>query len=163
MAKDASFDIVSQVDMQEVDNALNQAEKEIVNRFDFKGSNTKIERKEEEINLDTTDDMKMSNIIDVLEGKLVKRGVNLKSFEYGKIEPSLGGRVKQTIRIRVGLDKDQARKITMKIKELKLKVTPSVQGDVVRVTGKNKDDLQTAITALKAADFDFAIQFTNYR
>jgi uncharacterized protein YajQ (UPF0234 family) len=163
MAKDASFDIVSQVDMQEVDNALNQAEKEIVNRFDFKGSNTKIERKEEEINLDTTDDMKMSNIIDVLEGKLVKRGVNLKSFEYGKIEPSLGGRVKQTIRIRVGLDKDQARMITMKIKELKLKVTPSVQGDVVRVTGKNKDDLQTAITALKAADFDFAIQFTNYR
>lgn len=163
MAKDASFDIVSQVDMQEVDNALNQAEKEIVNRFDFKGSNTKIERKEEEINLDTTDDMKMSNIIDVLEGKLVKRGVNLKSFEYGKIEPSLGGRVKQTIKIRVGLDKDQARMITMKIKELKLKVTPSVQGDVVRVTGKNKDDLQTAITALKAADFDFAIQFTNYR
>ncbi len=163
MAKDASFDIVSQVDMQEVDNALNQTDKEISTRFDFKGSNTKIERKDEEIHIDTTDDMKMKNVVDVLEGKLVKRGVNLKSFEYGKIESSLGGRVKQNIKIRVGLDKEQAKKITTKIKDLKLKVTPSVQGDAVRVTGKNKDDLQTAIAALKAADFDFAIQFTNYR
>lgn len=163
MAKDASFDIVSQVDMQEVDNALNQTDKEISTRFDFKGSNTKIERKDEEIHIDTTDDMKMKNVLDVLEGKLVKRGVNLKSFEYGKIESSLGGRVKQNIKIRVGLDKEQAKKITTKIKDLKLKVTPSVQGDAVRVTGKNKDDLQTAIAALKAADFDFAIQFTNYR
>lgn len=163
MARDSSFDIVSQVDMQEVDNAVNQTEKEIVNRFDFKGSNTVIERKDEEIHIDTTDDMKMKNVIDVLEGKLVKRGVNLKSFEYGKIVPSLGGRVKMDIKIRMGLDKEQAKKITTKIKDLKLKVQASIQGDSVRVTGKNKDDLQEAIAAVKAADFDFAVQFTNYR
>ncbi len=163
MAKDASFDIVSEISMQEVDNALNQTDKEITQRFDFKGSNTKIERKDEEIHIDTTDDMKMRNVTDVFEGKLVKRGIDIKSFEYGKIEPSLGGRVKQTIKIRSGIDKDQAKKITSAIKDSKIKVQAAIQGDSVRVTGKNRDDLQEVIRMLKDKNFDFALQFTNYR
>ncbi len=163
MAKDSSFDVVSQVDMQEVDNAVNQTEWEITTRFDFKGTNTKIERKEDVIHIDTADDMKLKNVVEVLEGKLVKRGVSIKSLKYGKVDPSLGGRVKQDITVQVGLDKEQAKQITTRIKALKLKVQPSVQGDSVRITGKNKDDLQAAIQALKAEEFDFAIQFTNYR
>lgn len=163
MAKDASFDIISEVDMQEVDNALNQADKEITQRFDFKGSNTKIERKENEIHIDTLDDMKLRNVIDVFEGKLVKRNVDIKSFEYGKVEPSLGGRVKQTIKIRSGIDKEQAKKITTAIKDSKIKVQAAIQGDAVRVTGKNRDDLQEVIRMLREKNFDFAMQFTNYR
>lgn len=163
MAKDSSFDVVSQVDMQEVDNAVNQTEREITTRFDFKGSNTSIERKEEVINIATSDDMKLKNVVEVLEGKLVKRGISIKSLQYGKVDPSLGGRVKQDITVRVGLDKEQTKQITTRIKALKLKVQPTVQGDSVRITGKNKDDLQAAMGALKAEDFDFAIQFTNYR
>ena len=163
MAKESSFDIVSTVEIQEVENAVNQTEKEITTRFDFKGSNTKIERKEEIIHIDTTDDMKLRNVLDVLESKLVKRGISIKSLKYGKIESSLGGRVKQDITVQVGLDKDQTKKVTARVKELKLKVQASIQGDSVRITGKNKDDLQTAIAALKAEDFDFAVQFTNYR
>ncbi|KAF5054224.1 YajQ family cyclic di-GMP-binding protein [Proteiniclasticum sp. QWL-01] len=163
MAKEASFDVVSQVDLQEVDNALNQTEREITTRFDFKGSNTTIERKDQVIHIDTTDDMKLRNVIDMFEGKLVKRGINIKSLKYGKIVPSLGGRVKQDIDLQIGLDKEQTKKITSTIKDLKLKVQATIQGDSVRVTGKNKDDLQAAIAALKAQDFDFAVQFTNYR
>ena len=163
MAKEASFDVVSQVDLQEVDNALNQTEREITTRFDFKGSNTTIERKDQVIHIDTTDDMKLRNVIDMFEGKLVKRGINIKSLKYCKIVPSLGGRVKQDIDLQIGLDKEQTKKITSTIKDLKLKVQATIQGDSVRVTGKNKDDLQAAIAALKAQDFDFAVQFTNYR
>lgn len=163
MAKEASFDVVSQVDMQEVDNALNQTVKEIATRFDFKGSKTVVERKDEVIHLEAADDMKLRNVIDILEGKMVKRGISIKSLKYGKAEPSLGGRVKQDVDLQVGLDKEQTKKITTTIKDLKLKVQASIQGDSVRVTGKNRDDLQAAIAALKAQDFDFAIQFTNYR
>lgn len=163
MAKDASFDIVSEVDMQEVDNALNQADKEIGQRFDFKGSNTKIERKDQEIHIDTTDDMKLRNVLDVFEGKLVKRNVDIKSFDYGKVEPSLGGRVKQIVKVRSGIDKEQAKKITTAIKDSKLKVQASIQGDAVRVTGKSRDDLQEVIRMLRDKNFDFALQFTNYR
>ena len=163
MAKDASFDVVSQVDLQEVDNAVNQTEKEIATRFDFKGSKTTIERKEEIISIDAPDDMKLRNVIDMLESKLVKRGVSIKALKYGKVIPSLGGRVKQDVTVQVGLDKDQTKKITTAIKDSKLKVQAAIQGDSVRITGKNKDDLQAAIALLKAAEFDFAVQFTNYR
>lgn len=163
MAKDSSFDIVSEVNMQEVDNALNQAQKEITGRFDFKGSNSTIERKDNEIVMNTVDDFKLENITDIFEAKLIKRGVSPKSFEYGKIESSLGGRVKQVVKIRVGIEKEQAKKITTLIKDKKLKVQASIQGDTIRVTGKNKDDLQEVIKAVKDAEFDFAVQFTNYR
>jgi len=161
--KDSSFDIVSQVNLAEVDNALNQADKEITQRFDFKGSNTTIERKENVITINTSDDFKMQNVIDILQNKLIKREVPLKAMEYGKIETSLGGRVKQEIKIMVGLEKEQTKAITSLIKDTKIKVQAAIQGDIVRVTGKNKDDLQNIMQALKAADFEFNIQFTNYR
>lgn len=161
--KDSSFDIVSQVNLAEVDNAVNQADKEITQRFDFKGSKTSIERKENVITINTSDDFKMQNVIDILQTKLVKREVPLKAMEYGQIETSLGGRVKQEIKIMVGLDKDQTRAITSLIKDSKVKVQAAIQGDIVRVTGKNKDDLQDVMQALRAADLLFNIQFTNYR
>ncbi len=163
MAKESSFDVVSQVDMQEVDNAVNQTDREITTRFDFKGSNTKIERKDEIIHIDTSDEMKLQNVVDVLETKLVKRGVSIKALKYSKVDPSLGGRVKQDITVQAGLDKEQAKQITSRVKSLKLKVQAAIQGDSVRITGKNKDDLQVAIQALKEEDFDFAIQFNNFR
>lgn len=163
MAKDASFDIVSQVDMQEVDNAVNQAVREVSTRFDFKGSDSKIERQDQVIKLETTDDMKLRNLVEILEGKLTKRSISIKSLNYGKVEASLGGRVKQEVKLQVGLDKDQAKQITSLIKDQKLKVQASIQGDSVRVTGKSRDDLQAVIAAIKAKDFDFATQFTNYR
>lgn len=162
-AKECSFDIVSQVNMQEVDNAIYQTDKEITQRFDFKGSNTTIEKKEDEIIINTVDDFKLQNVVDILQTKLAKREVPLKCFEYQKVENSLGGRVKQVIKIKQGIDKEQAKKITTLIKDLKLKVQPNIQGDVVRVNGKNKDDLQAAIQALREADLPFNVQFTNYR
>lgn len=155
--------MVSEVDMQEVDNALNQAVKEITTRFDFRGSKVVMERKDEVIHLEAEDDMKLRNIIDVLQAKMVKRGISVKSLKLGKVESSLGGRVKQDLNLQVGLDREQAKKITTAIKDSKLKVQASVQGDSVRITGKKRDDLQEAIAALKGQDFDFAVQFTNYR
>ena len=163
MAKQASFYVESQVHMQEVDNALNQAVKEITTRFDFRGSKVVMERKDEVIHLEAEDDMKLRNIIDVLQAKMVKRGISVKSLKLGKVESSLGGRVKQDLNLQVGLDREQAKKITTAIKDSKLKVQASVQGDSVRITGKKRDDLQEAIAALKGQDFDFAVQFTNYR
>lgn len=163
MAKDPSFDVVSEVDMQEVDNALNQAVKEITTRFDFKGSKVVMERKDEVIHLEAEDDMKLRNIVDVLQAKMVKRGISVKSLKLGKVESSLGGRVKQDLNLQVGLDRDQAKKITTAIKDSKLKVQASIQGDSVRITGKKRDDLQDAIAVLKGQDFDFAVEFTNYR
>lgn len=162
-SKDASFDIVSQVDMAEVDNAVNQTEKEINQRFDFKGSNTTIERKEQMIVINTSDDFKLQNVVDILQTKLAKRDVPLKSMEYGKIESALGGRVKQEVTIRVGIDKDQAKVLTTMIKDSKIKVQASIQGDSIRVTGKNRDDLQAVIALIRNADLPFNTQFTNYR
>lgn len=162
-AKDSSFDIVSEVNMQEVDNSVYQTDKEVGQRFDFKGSNTVIERSEDEIIITTSDDFKLRNVVDILETKLAKREVPLKAFEYGKVESSLGGRVKQVIKIRQGIDKDQAKTITTLVKNSKLKVQASIQGDSVRISGKNKDDLQAVIQAIKAADLPFNVQFTNYR
>lgn len=162
-AKDSSFDIVSEVNMQEVDNSIYQTDKEVGQRFDFKGSNTVIERSGDEIIITTSDDFKLRNVVDILETKLAKREVPLKAFEYGKVESSMGGRVKQVIKIRQGIDKDQAKTITTLVKNSKLKVQASIQGDSVRVSGKNKDDLQAVIQAIKAADLPFNVQFTNYR
>ncbi|KAB3527351.1 YajQ family cyclic di-GMP-binding protein [Alkaliphilus serpentinus] len=163
MAKDSSFDIVSKVDLQEVSNAVNQTEKEINSRFDLKGTNTTIEKTDEDITIAADDDFKLKNVIDILQTKLAKRDVSLKSLEYGKVEHALGGRVKQTIKLRQGIDKDHSKKITTLIKDSKIKVQASIQGDAVRVSGKNKDDLQEVMQLLKAADLPIALQFTNYR
>lgn len=163
MSKDASFDIVSKVDMQEATNAVHQAQKEIDNRFDLKGSGSEATLEKETITLKAPDETKLKNILDIVESKLVKREISLKSLEYGKIESALGGSVRQVLTLRQGIDKDQAKKIIGLIKEAKLKVQPQIQEDQIRVTGKNRDDLQTVIQLLKKADLDMDLQFINYR
>jgi cyclic-di-GMP-binding protein len=160
-----SFDVVSEVDQQEVDNAINQARKEIDQRYDFKGSNTKIDwdQKENIITLHTSDDMKLRALTETLNQKMIKRGVSMKSLDYQKIEPATNSSLRQNVKIKSGLEGEQAKVITKLVKELKMKVQAQIQGDAVRITGKSKDDLQTAIQTLKAQSLDFPVQFTNFR
>jgi uncharacterized protein YajQ (UPF0234 family) len=165
MAAQFSFDVVSEVDPQELDNAINQARKEVEQRYDFKGSNTKIDwnPKEWTIVLHTSDDMKLRALQEILNGKMIKRNVSLKSLDYQKVEDATGSSFRQTIKIKHGLESEQAKVITKMVKDLKMKVQAQIQGDAVRIVGKSKDDLQTAIATLKGQSFDFPIQFTNYR
>lgn len=162
-SKDSSFDIVSQVDLMEVENAVNQTAKEISQRFDLKGTGTEITRNNDDITISAEDDFKLRNVVDILQTKLTKRNISLKALDYGKVESSLGGKVKQVIKVKQGIDKDEAKIITTKIKESKIKVQASIQGDSVRVTGKNRDDLQAVIQMLKAEDLPMNLSFTNYR
>ena len=161
--KENSFDIVSEVNMQEIDNALNQARREIQTRFDFKGSKSEIKYDGEVITLVSDDDFKLRNVVDILESKMIKRGIDLKALKYGKVEPAAGDTVRQTTNIQQGIDKDLARKIIKEIKDSKIKVQSSIQGDKVRVSGKNRDDLQEVIKLIKENDYDVPLQFTNYR
>ena len=165
MAQQYSFDVVSEADQQEVDNAINQARKEIDQRYDFKGSNTIIEwdPKERNITLHTSDDMKLRALTETLNGKMIKRGISMKALAYQKVEQATGSSLRQTVKIKHGLEGEQAKQITKAVKDLKLKVQAQIQGDAVRITGKSKDDLQTAIAALKGLNLDFPIQFTNFR
>lgn len=163
MASESSFDIVSKIEPQEIDNAVNQALKEIENRFDFKNSKTNIETEKEALAITSDDDFKLKNVIDILEGKLIKRGISTKSLEYGKIEPASGGTVRQRVKLKQGIDQDIAKKINVLIRDSKLKVKSQVQGDQIRVTGKNRDDLQQVIRLLKEADIPLDLQFVNYR
>ena len=165
MAKDSSFDIVSELDMQEVDNAVNQATKEITNRYDLKSSNTSIvlEREESSISIESETDYTLNSSVDVLKSKLVKRGISLKALDSGKIESAASGRSRQSIRLIQGLSTEKAKEIVKLIKDRKLKVTASIQGEVVRVSGKKKDDLQEAITLVKGEDLGLPLQFVNYR
>jgi len=165
MADTNSFDIVSKVDMQEVDNAINQSRKEIVQRYDFKGSKTTIElkQKEHEIVLISDDDFRMKAVIDILQSKFVKRSVPLKALTYSAVEPAASGLVKQTIKLQNGIDKENAKLIVKMIKDTKLKVQGQIMEDQVRVSGKSKDDLQSIMAMIRQADFKFAIQFVNYR
>ncbi|HEU4963181.1 MAG TPA: YajQ family cyclic di-GMP-binding protein [Bacilli bacterium] len=163
MAKDASFDVVSKIDMQELKNAVNQAEKEMTSRFDFKGSQSSIELGEKEITLISDDEVKMKNVVDILETKLIKRGVSLKSLDYGKVEPAAGGTVRLVANLKQGLETDMAKKIVKLIKDAKMKVQASVQGEAVRVSGKSRDDLQAVIQLLKDSDLPVPLQFENYR
>ena len=163
MAKDASFDIVSVVELPEVDNAINQALKEITNRFDLKDSATTIVRQDKDLIIQTADEFTLKQVLDILELRLSKRQVPLKALAYGKVESSLGGRVKQVLSARIGIDQDQARQITKLIKQSKLKVAAQIQGDSVRVSGKSRDDLQAVMQLIRDAKFDFNTQFVNYR
>jgi hypothetical protein len=160
-----SFDIVSEINWQELDNAINQAMKEILQRYDFKGSKSSIEmnQKEKKLIIHTEDDYKLRAVIDIFQNKCVKRAVPLKSFKYKEPEPASGGTLRQTIEVQQGISTDNARKIVKMIKELKLKVQAAIQDEQVRVSGKSKDDLQTVQKMLKEADLDFAVQFVNYR
>jgi cyclic-di-GMP-binding protein len=165
MADTFSFDIVSKIDMQEVDNALNQARKEIIQRYDFKGSKTSLDlnQKELELVLISDDEFKLKAVIDILQNKLIKRSVPLKALSYGAIEPASGGTVRQVIKLQSGIEKDNARLIVKMIKDTKLKVQSQIMDDQVRVSGKSKDDLQTVMNLVRNADLKFATQFVNYR
>lgn len=163
MSKESSFDIVSKVDMAEVTNAINIALKEIENRFDFKGSKSDISLDKDEIVLVSDDEYKLSQVKDILLGKLIKRGVSIKNLEYGKIEPASGGTVRQRAKLIQGIDKDNSKKITAIIKETGLKVKSQIQDDQIRVTGKSKDELQLIINAIRKADLPIEVQFINYR
>ena len=165
MADTSSFDIVSEIDLQEVDNAVNQARKEIAQRYDFKGSKSSIELnvKEKQLVIASDDEFKLKSVVDVLEGKLIKRGVPLKALNFGTVEPGSGATVRQTVALRVGIDKDNARVIVKLIKDTKLRVQAQIMDDQVRVTGKNKDDLQSIIKKVREADLQCAVQFVNYR
>ena len=165
MAETFSFDIVSEVDLQETDNAINQARKEIAQRYDFKGSKSTIDLdlKEKKITVVSDDDFKLKAVIDILQNKLIKRGVPLKAMDYGVIEPAAGGTVRQVIGLRVGIDKDNARLIVKMIKDTKIRVQAQIMDDQVRVSGKAKDDLQSVMKMIREAELKFAVQFTNYR
>ncbi|HEX3369938.1 MAG TPA: YajQ family cyclic di-GMP-binding protein [Candidatus Cybelea sp.] len=163
MASESSFDVVSRVDQQELDNALNQTRKEIENRFDFKNSKTSIEYDGKKITLISDDELKMRNVVDVFGAKVVRRGIDLKAFEFGEVEPAAGSTVRQVLTPRSGISKDQSRALIAHIKDLKLKVNAQYQDEQVRVSAKNKDDLQKVITSLRAMDFEAPLQFVNYR
>ena len=165
MAETFSFDIVSEVDLQETDNAINQARKEIAQRYDFKGTKSTIDLdlKEKKITVVSDDDFKLKAVIDILQNKLIKRGVPLKAMDYGVIEPAAGGTVRQVIGLRVGIDKETARAIVKMIKDTKIRVQAQIMDDQVRVSGKAKDDLQSVMKLIREAELKFAVQFTNYR
>jgi uncharacterized protein YajQ (UPF0234 family) len=163
VAQDCSFDIVSKTDMQEVANAIQQAQKELAQRFDFKGSKSSIELTPEEIVLISDDEGKLRSVKDIVEGKLVKRKVSLKALDYATVEPSPGGTVRQRARIVQGIETEKAKTIVRTLKDAKLKVQASIQSDQVRVTGRNKDELQKAIALVREQDFGIPLQFTNYR
>ncbi|MAT59116.1 MAG: YajQ family cyclic di-GMP-binding protein [Melioribacteraceae bacterium] len=165
MAKNASFDIVSEIDFQEVDNAINQAKKEIIQRYDLKDSQTEIElnKKDKLVNINTKDDYSLKQSIDILQTKFIKRGLSIKSLKYGEPEPASGGRLKQKIDLQHGISKENAKKITSLIKELKLKVNAQIMDEKIRVQGAKIDDLQAVIKAVKEAELDFPTQFVNYQ
>jgi len=163
VASESSFDVVSRVDRQELDNALNQARREIENRFDFKHSKTSIESDEKKITLISDDELKMRNVVDILQGKAVRRGIDIKAFEFGEVEPAASGTVRQVVTLRSGIPKDKSKALLEHIKSLKLKVNAQFQDEQIRVSGKNKDDLQKVITSLRALDFELPLQFVNYR
>ncbi len=162
---DFSFDVVSKVELTLVEEAISNAMKEIVNRYDFKDSNSQIElnKKDLLITLTSSDEFKVKSLYDVLLNRLAKRSLPLKNFQPQKMENALGGRAKQVVKIQQGIPQEKAKEITKTIKDAKLKVNASIQGDAVRVSSKSKDELQATIAILKEKDFGLTLQFTNYR
>lgn len=158
-----SFDIVSKVEMQEIDNAVNQTVKEISQRYDFKGSKCEITLEKDAIKLLADDDYKLKAVVDILQSKCIKRGISLKSLQYGNVEPASGGMVRQAVDIQQGISKEKGKDIIAVVKESKLKVQAQIQDDQVRVTGKNRDDLQEVILLLKGKDVGVELQFVNFR
>ena len=163
MAKDCSFDVVSEVDMQEVDNAVNQTVKEINQRFDFRGSKAAISLEEDKIKVIADDDYKLTSVIDILRTKAVKRGISLKNLDYGKVEAASHGTVRQLITIKKGISKDKGKEIVAAIKDSKLKLQAQIMDDQVRISGKDKDELQKAIALFRQKDFAVELQFVNLR
>lgn len=163
MAGTSSFDVVSEVDRQEVRNAVHQAAKEVATRFDLKKANARIDLEGEDMVVESSDEYTLAQALDVLKGRLVRRGVDLKSLRPEKIEPASGARARQRIGVQEGIPQETAKKIVAEIKKQKLKVQAAIQGDSVRISGKSKDDLQEVIALLKSLDLDVPLTFTNYR
>jgi cyclic-di-GMP-binding protein len=162
---DNSFDVVSEISLPEVNNAIQQAMKEVITRYDLKDSKSSIElnEKERKLTLASSDEFKLNAVNEILRQKLVKRGVPLKGFNYGEIQPASGSSVRQEVTLQQGIPIEKARDIIKKIKDNKLKVQASIQGEIVRISGKDRDTLQQAIALLKSSDFGIDMQFTNYR
>lgn len=160
---DSSFDVVSQIDFQEVRNAFGQAEREIGTRYDLKRVGAKLELEGEALVLESSDEFTLGQAREVVESKLVKRNVHLKSMRSGKVEPASGGRVRQRITFQQGIPTETCKRLVAEVKKAKLRVQAAIQGDSVRISGKSKDDLQAVITLLRSLDLDVPISFTNYR
>jgi uncharacterized protein YajQ (UPF0234 family) len=158
-----SFDIVSQVDRQEVKNAVDQANKEVANRFDFKGSDARVEQAELVLTVYADDDFKLGQVLDVLRGRMSKRNIDVRSLELGAVEKISGDKVKRAVTVKVGVPQDKGKEIQKLLKEAKLKLAASIQGDAVRVSGGKKDELQAAIQLVRASVKDLPLQFTNFR
>ncbi|GAC1422801.1 MAG: YajQ family cyclic di-GMP-binding protein [Candidatus Velthaea sp.] len=163
MASDSSFDVVSKVDPQELENALNQARKEIAGRFDFKNSVAAIENTDKDITILADDELKLKNVIDILQSKAMKRGIDIKAFDMQKVEQATHGALRQKIALRSGIPKDKSKPLMEAIKNAKLKVNAQYQDEQIRVTGKSRDDLQKVQQLLKELDYELPLQFTNYR
>jgi uncharacterized protein YajQ (UPF0234 family) len=163
MASLSSFDIVSDFDQQEMKNALDQTEREVRTRYDLKDTRTTIEATDAQLTINSDSEYTLGSVRDLLESKLIRRGLSLKILDYGTEEPASGGRVRQVVKLRRGIPDDLAKQLSKKIRDDFKKVTPQIQGNAVRVQAKNKDDLQAVIQALKAEDYPVALQFTNYR
>jgi uncharacterized protein YajQ (UPF0234 family) len=158
-----SFDVISQVNQVEVRNALDQANKELSTRFDFKGSDARAELADKTLTLYADDDFKLKQVTDIVTGKLTKRGVDIRALKYGSVEKVSGNKVKQVVTIRVGVEQELAKKIVKLMKDSKMKVQASIQGDAVRVSGAKRDDLQAAIALVKKSITDFPLQYDNFR
>jgi len=163
MAQQNSFDIVSEVDRAEITNAINQTVKEVRQRFDFKGSTATVALEANELILTAEDETKLRNMNDIFQQKLVRRGVPLKALSYGNVDPAGGGTVRQKVQIQQGIPQEKAKEVVRFIKDSKAKVQASIQGDIVRVSGKDRDTLQAVIAELKSKDFGINMQFSNYR
>jgi uncharacterized protein YajQ (UPF0234 family) len=163
MAADNSFDIVCKVDGQEVTNAVDQTRREIETRYDLKGTRSEVAQEKTALTVSAPDDMKLKAVVDILQSKLHRRGVPLKALSYGTVESAAGGTLKQTIDLQQGIPIEKAREIVRLVKDTKLKLQAAIQEDKVRVTGKNRDDLQKIIALLREADLGIALQFDNYR
>ncbi|MEC0231496.1 YajQ family cyclic di-GMP-binding protein [Paenibacillus alba] len=163
MSTESSFDIVSKVDMQELTNAIQQAEKEILTRFDFKGSKSSIKLDKDQLVVTSDDEFKLQNVLDIMHAKMTKRGISIKNLEYSKVEPAAGQTVRQKISMKQGVDQENSKKINILIRDAKLKVKTQIQGDQIRVTGKSRDDLQAVIALLRKAEIPLDLQFVNLK
>ncbi|GIP27307.1 YajQ family cyclic di-GMP-binding protein [Paenibacillus sp. J23TS9] len=163
MSSENSFDIVSKFDLQEMNNAISQAEREIETRFDFKGSKSSLKLDKDALVIVSDDEYKLNAVIDILQTKMIKRGLSLKNVDYGKIEPASMGTVRQRITLKQGIDQENAKKINVLIRDSKLKIKSQIQGDQIRVTGKSRDDLQAIMQLLRKADLSLDLQFTNLK
>lgn len=165
MAKDSSFDVVSEVDLQEVDNAINQANKEISTRYDFKGSKSKLlwDKGQSSVTIETDDDFKLNSVKDILHTKLIRRGIEVRALDYGKAEQASGGTVRQEARVQMGIPTETGKDINKYLRSANLKIQVQIEGPKLRVSGKSRDELQKAIALLKEKDFGLPLQFTNFR